>query len=200
MTACRNKIIALSGGIGAGKSVVSKILRVMGYSVYDCDSEAKKIMSSDTELHELLCRHIHPQAVVGGHINNSIIAETVFDNPDSLRKLNSLVHAAVFADLELWRAEQGRLGHSPLFVESAITHSSGLIDIVDEEWRVEAPLRQRIERVANRSRLSEEQIVKRIEAQKSDEIIDPSKTHIIYNSDQDFLLPQIYKLLQENKP
>ena len=50
------KLIAITGGIGSGKSVVSQLLRIIGYTVYDCDERAKWVMTHDQQLRSELCQ------------------------------------------------------------------------------------------------------------------------------------------------
>lgn len=183
-------LIAISGGIGAGKSVVARILSVMGYPVFDCDLAAKTIVDTDRNAQRLICRHIHPEAVVGGCADRALISEIVFNDSNALAALNRIVHAAVFDELRRWRS----IHPGVAFVESAILNSSGLYEIVDEEWRVEAPLDIRISRVMRRSSLTSQQVLQRIKAQAvEEEHRIPCRT--IDNSPAAALLPQINRLL-----
>lgn len=186
--------IAIVGGIGSGKSVVSRILRCMGYAVYDCDSRAKEIMDCDEDIHASLCRDIHPDAVTGGKIDRHLISEIVFSNPDALARLNSIVHGAVRADIDRWCIAQSTSNHQPVFIETAIPRQSGIYRDVDEIWEVTAPVEERVHRVELRSGLSREQILKRIESQKSEDLDGiPHKT--IDNSPESAVLPQLNHLL-----
>lgn len=189
-------LVAVAGGIGAGKSVVSRILRVMGYGVYDCDSHAKAIMDTDKAIHARLVETIHPQCVVDGIIDRSLISKIVFSDSAALASLNSIVHAAVKADLSAWRQSREQHGERLMFVESAILRSSGLIDIVDDIWEVTAPLDVRIERVGRRSGLTEAQIRGRIAAQASENLDDVSHSEIV-NAPSRAILPQIHRLLEK---
>lgn len=187
-------LIGISGGIGSGKSVVSEILRCMGFAVYDCDKEAKRIMDNDREIHESLCRQIHHEAVKDCKVNRALISEIVFSDSRKLQLLNEIVHRAVFRDIGRWRTTFPY--DSLLFVESAILRSSGLIDYIDVEWNVEAPLDVRIARVEKRSSLSHDQIAARIKAQENEENIPTDKAvYYIDNSPLSALLPQIHRLL-----
>lgn len=186
-------LVGLSGVIGSGKSVVAGILRVMGYPVYDCDAEAGKIMECDVTIHHRLCEHIHPDAVSAGRINRKLISEIVFNDKEALRTLNSIVHKAVFDDVKRWAR-----GGSLKFVESAILHSSGLIDYVDAEWCVTAPVDVRVERVMKRSALRREDVLARIRSQASEEELRGAGRHAvpvsyIDNSPETALLPQIHE-------
>lgn len=190
------KLIAISGGIGSGKSVVAEILRLMGYPVYDCDVEAKHIMDGDPSIHRLLCSKIHPGCVKNGVVDRPLISEIVFNNPSALSALNGIVHGAVLSHLRNWCEEKHGCGHSVMFVESAIIRSSGLINIIDEEWRVRAPLDIRISRVQKRSALNPEQILARIRSQAKEESgPDELPIHYIDNSVDDSLLFQIHSHL-----
>ena len=194
-------LIGISGGIGSGKSVVSEILRVMGRPVYDCDSEAKRIMDTDCGIHSSLCARLHPEAVVDGRPNRALISEIVFADPESLAALNEIVHGAVFADIARWRASHS--DHRVLFVESAIMRSSGLSEYIDAEWHVTAPLEVRIERVQRRSSLTREQVLARIDSQsqedlsKCEENLSGDRFALIDNSPSAALLPQLHRLLEE---
>ena len=77
-------LTAITGGIGSGKSVVSQILRILGYPVYDCDSRARTIMDSDCGIHRSLCEQIHPQAVTGGIVDRQLISSIVFNDTEAL--------------------------------------------------------------------------------------------------------------------
>lgn len=186
-------IIAITGGIGAGKSVVSDILRAIGYPVYDCDSRARAIMDSDPAILRALADEISPE-VIGrdGAIDRPKLASIVFNDPDKLQRLNSIVHAAVRADLQQWMGSVGTLA----FVETAILYQSGLDRMVDEVWEVAAPEALRIERVCRRNSLTPEQVQARISSQRfQPECPHPRVCHIL-NDGVHSLLLQIHSYLK----
>ena len=127
-------LTAITGGIGSGKSVVSRVLRILGYPVYDCDSAAKSLMDADEEIKRRLIDEIDSLAVVDGVIDRRRIAEVVFADAEKLAALNAIVHAAVREDIASWVFSQDS---DRLFVETAILYESGLNRMVDAEWRVE---------------------------------------------------------------
>ena len=89
-------VVLITGGIGSGKSVVSSILRANGYEVYDCDSEARRLMDSDAGMRCRLRNELCDDAVDdNGMIDRRKIASVVFSNPEKLAILNSIVHGAV---------------------------------------------------------------------------------------------------------
>ena len=195
----RGELIAITGGIGAGKSVVSNILRLMGYDVYDCDSRAKNIINTDCNLKRDICENICADAFFAdGTYNHKAVSAQVFAEKAKMEVLNSLVHRAVFADINKWRQERSRESENTLFVESAILYSSGLWREAKPNmaWIVTAPEDIRIQRVIRRNGLTEEQIRARMAAQNFGPSAYPIPFRYITNDDTTAVLPQILNLLQ----
>lgn len=191
------RLIAITGGIGSGKSIVSNILRAHNYIVYDCDSEAKKLMDSDVTIQSDLNIHIHPQAVVNGIINRKLIAGIVFSSPNKLQKLNSIVHTAVIKDI---KKNALSLTSSSMFIETAILYQSNIDKIIDSVWNVTAPMEIRIKRVMNRNNCSREDVIARINSQDS---YRPEKqfhdVKEIVNDDKTPIIPQVLEFLKQEK-
>ena len=184
-------LTAICGGIGAGKSVVSRILRAMGRKVYDCDAEARRIMDCDATIHARLNSMIHPQCVVGGKVDRRLISSIVFSDSESLARLNSIVHSAVIQDIERWSRENA--AEPRLWVETAIPHASGIVDMVDSVWLVTAPVELRVQRVMLRNNLPESEILARIDSQRDEENLPAAS--ILVNDGLTPLLPRIHSLL-----
>lgn len=192
-------LTAISGGIGAGKSVVSSVLRAMGYQVYDCDSRAKAIMDSDAALRLRIAENLDAPEVLNsdGSLNRQELSRIVFDDHSKLNVLNSLVHGAVKADIRRWLARLAAEGVRRAFVETAILFESGLDSQVDDLWQVVAPDDVRIRRVCRRNGLTPEQVRARIAAQSTD--IPPHFSRpvtTIENAPGIPLLPQIESALR----
>lgn len=188
------RLIAIAGGIGSGKSVVSRILSVMGHPVYDCDSRAKMLMDSSAEIKRRVSDEISPLAVTSdGAIDRIKLASVVFADKSRLEVLNNIVHGAVRRDIMDW-AES--LDASVCWVESAIVYESGIDRMVDEVWMVDAPEELRIDRVMSRNSMSHEAVKARIDAQAwpADRVPHPM-TRILINDGVAPLLPQILDLL-----
>lgn len=169
------------------------MLCAMGYPVYDCDTEAKRIMDRSDVIKQGIAREICAEAISEVGIDRRKLSETVFGSPELLNKLNALVHSAVRDDLAQWSA------YKPLaFVETAILYQSGLHRMVDEVWNVTAPEEVRISRVMKRNSLDRASIERRISAQDSFVIEEPHE-HVreIVNDDVEALLPQINSLLAQ---
>lgn len=163
-------LIGITGGIGSGKSVVSRILRLRGEAVYDCDLEAKRIMDESEEVLTALNERFGDEVCpVGGPIDRKALSRHVFGSDEHRLWLNSLVHRLVREDIILWSKVLEESGATRCYVESAILATSGLTAICDEIWIVTAPEKERIERVKGRDGLDEEDIRKRIESQKEEQ-------------------------------
>src|SRR5690606_14754484 len=98
--------VGITGGIGAGKSLVTRIFKTLGVPVYDSDSRAKYVMTTDGILISNIKKEFgelsfHPD----GSLNRSYLSELVFRDEERLRKLNELVHPRVANDYEEWVAE-----------------------------------------------------------------------------------------------
>lgn len=186
------RIVAITGGIGSGKSVICHILSALNYSVYDCDSEAKRLMDSSHDIKRRIANEIATEAICpNGAINRKALSQCVFSDHKKLLKLNEIVHGAVRKHLSAWLQSQKS---STVFVETAILYESGLDSMVNEVWDVYAPEYVRIERVMRRSNLSVEEIERRIAAQSINGDVHPSH-RLIFNDGHVPLLTQIFKLL-----
>lgn len=187
------KLIAITGGIGSGKSVVSDVLRTMGQIVYDCDSEAKTLMERDDEMCHRIFTEVCPEArLIEGGIDRRRLAQAVFSDKCKLGKLNSIVHGAVKSDL-LSRASEVPL----MFFESAILRSSGFLALADVVWEVMAPFDLRVRRVMLRNSLSRHDVERRIDAQKGETAVGLAGTRVIVNDGVMPVLPQVERYFDE---
>ena len=185
------ELIAITGGIGCGKSIISLILKEMGYEVYDCDCKAKYLMDNSPTIKDCLKSTFGNDIIIDGTINRVKLANIVFNNKEKLVKLNNIVHSSVKEDLISWKLENSH--NKLLFVETAILYQSGLDMVVDEVWEVNAPLEIRIERVMKRNNISRQDILSRIESQKYE--ILTQADYIITNDDKVAILPQLVTIL-----
>lgn len=180
--------IIITGGIGSGKSMVSRMLLVMGFPVYDCDSQAIRLIDCDEQLKHDIVALLGTEAYdLTGHYNREWVAERVFGNRQLLDQINALVHPAVIRDIQRWSLS---LSTSMCFVETALMRQSGLNKMADCIWRVDAPDELRIARVQRRSALTAGQIAQRIDAQRRKEAPFDHET-VLVNDGLRPLLPQV---------
>lgn len=190
------RTIAVTGGIGSGKSVVCRILSAMGYEVYDCDSEAKAIMDTDAGMKRRIAREIAAGAVgEDGRLDRKAIADVVFADARKLEALNSIVHGAVRDDISRRARRAEYRGAQLFFVETAILYESGLDRMVDEVWEVTAPEEIRIRRAMRRDGSDYDRIKARIEAQEAASKGSHPRVFRIVNDGVEPVVPQISKLL-----
>ena len=197
MNTTEQTLTAITGGIGSGKSVVSRILRILGFPVYDCDSRAKALMDADEIIKQQIINDIDRETIASdGSIDRRRLASIVFADAEKLAALNAIVHSAVRLDIRRW-ADRHDCRH--IFVETAILFQSGLNETVSDEWRVCAPDETRIQRVMKRNSLSREEVEARIASQiyvlEAGMRIPP--LHEIINDDIHAVIPQIQSLLRQ---
>ncbi|MBI3141589.1 MAG: dephospho-CoA kinase [Bacteroidetes bacterium] len=157
--------IALTGGIGSGKSTVANMFGKLGVPIYQADSRAATLQNKEplrTAISKLLGDEVYDH----GTLQRNKVASLVFDNPGLLRELNQLVHPAVASDYEQWRRKQT----APYTIkEAAIIFETGTQDAYDKVILVIAPLDDRIARVVQRDGMTAPDVNKRISHQWPDE-------------------------------
>lgn len=152
--------IGITGGIGSGKSYVSRLLEAQGYAVYDCDSAAKRLIRTSPFIRRRLTALIGPHTYFeeGGHengegeyiLNKKAVAEFLLESEDNARAIDRIVHPAVFRDFIQSGME---------WMESAIIYESGIYRLVDRVVVVTAPEELRIQRVMARDKISREKVL-----------------------------------------
>ncbi len=183
--------VAITGGIGSGKSKVVELLAQRGVAAYDSDSRAKALMASSPELREQIIECFGSEAYDGEEINRRYLAERVFNDKEALTKLNAIVHPAVMADFERWaEGEEGNY----VVMESAILFEAGLEGSFDATVSVMAPEELRLERAMKRDGATEEQIRERMRNQLSDEERCDRSTFAIVNIELDDLEDDVEQL------
>ena len=190
--------IGITGGIGTGKSVVSRILRTKGYQVYDCDLEARRIMEASGDLKNAIRQKLGNSCLhADGSLNRDEIARCIFSNDECRLWLNSKVHGLVLEDVD---AVSRLCDDGPFFIESAIPMSSGLWRLCSEIWVVSAPEQVRIQRVIERDKSDRSHILARMRSQENELSALPETVRIchIENDGTKAILPQLEYLI-ENK-
>jgi dephospho-CoA kinase len=189
------RLIAITGGIGSGKSVVSQIVKVMGYQVYDCDQRARALMIESEDVRRQLIEAFGKETFLDdGSLNRQHLSAKAFGNTEALARLNGIVHPATASDMLQWAKTQAGNGAKVAFMETALLRTAGLDRMVDEVWHVTAPASVRIPRVMARSGLSAQQVQDRMKSQTIEEEPAPGE-HVIINDGTAAVLPQISQLL-----
>lgn len=185
--------IGITGGIGSGKSVVSRLLGLMGIPVYISDVETKLLMVSDSVIRQELVALLGEEVYADGVLNKPLLASYLFGNPEHARQINGIVHPRVKDDFRQWT--QCRCSSSIVGIESAILIEAGFAGEVDVIVMVYAPEEVRISRAIRRDASSREQIEKRIRSQMSDEEKRGKADYIIVNDGETPLIPQVLHII-----
>ena len=159
--------LGITGGIGSGKSYISSLLREqLNVPVYDCDSEAKRLMVEDEDIQQRLKELVGIYVYKEGKLQKSVLANYLFSDPHHAQKVNAIIHPAVKEDFLKWAKHQ-QVG--VIAVESAILYESGLDTTVDKIIFVDAPKELRIQRVMQRDGSSRQEVEARIKMQRAEE-------------------------------
>lgn len=176
--------IAITGGIGSGKSFVCDILRRKGFSVYDCDAAAKRLMATNLELQQRLSQLVGDGVYRNGVLQKSVLAQFILESEANKQAVNDIVHPAVATDY---------MSSGCQWLESAILFDAGFdrrvpFDII---VGVIAPDEARTERIMTRDGISRQQAMLWIECQIPQETVANRCDYIISNGNGDDVEAQI---------
>lgn len=181
--------IAITGGIGSGKSYVCSKLAERGIKVYDCDAAAKRIMTNDHTLQTKLSEVIGEDVVKDGVLQKPVLAKFLLASDDNKNIINDIVHPAVAADF---------MSSGYHWLESAILFESNFDKRVDFDLTVcvIAPEDVRIERIAKRDNISIEQAAQWLKSQMPQDEMAKKADFIIVNNGKSDLSTAIMSLLE----
>lgn len=181
--------IAITGGIGSGKSYVCKLLADRGIKVYDCDAAAKRIMATDTALQANLNAVVGEEVFIDGILQKPILAKFLLASEANKQAINDVVHPAVAADF---------IASNYQWLESAILFDAKFNERINFDYIVcvIAPEDVRIERIAQRDGISHEQALQWIKRQMPQEEMEKKADFIIVNDGTSNLSAAIKSLLE----
>lgn len=181
--------IAITGGIGSGKSYVCKLLADRGVKVYDCDAAAKRIMATDTALQANLNAVVGEEVFIDGILQKPILAKFLLASEANKQAVNDVVHPAVAADF---------IASNYKWLESAILFDAKFNERINFDYIVcvIAPEDVRIERIAQRDGISHKQALQWIKRQMPQEEMAQKSNFIIINDGTSDLSVAIMSLLE----
>lgn len=187
------KIIGLTGGIGSGKTTIASHFMAAGIPVYIADDEARKIMQSAAIINEI--KNVFGNAIFEkGILNREKLAQIVFSDPEKLKLLNAIIHPAVKKHFHDWILDHKNF---PLIIyEAAILFESGSFKDCDKIITVTAPMESRIERVMKRDNTTREQVLKRINAQWTDDQRTTKSDFVIENQTPEIAKSKVDEILK----
>jgi dephospho-CoA kinase len=182
--------IGITGGIGSGKSTVCTIFKILGIPVFNADIEARKLYDEPQVKEAIMLAfgdNMYPQGV----FDKKAMANIVFQSADKLKQLNELLHPLVQIQFNTWLQQQ----ESPYTIkEAALLIEAGSYQQLDELILVTCPMNKRIERVMKRDRVTEDEVLARINKQLSEEDKRTFCQYEIINDDRQLLIPQVLQL------
>jgi dephospho-CoA kinase len=186
--------IGITGGIGAGKSTVAGIFKVLGVPVFDADATAKNILNTDSVLREQIAATFGSETYKNGLLDKKYLATLVFNNPDQLAKLNALVHPATIEAANIWAKHCEEQGSPYILKEAALLFEAGTNVGLDFIIGVTAPVEMRIARVMERDHVTREEVLKRMQHQLDDTEKMKRCNFVIDNNEVSLVIPQVLAL------
>lgn len=178
------RIIGVTGGIGSGKSTVSRILCNIGARIIDADVVAKKVVSKGEKALDEIVAYFGPGLLdPNGELDRKRMADVVFSDSEKLAQLNSITHKYIAQEiLEQIEREKAEKNYDTLVIDAALPFEHGFIDTVEEVWVITADKETRIRRVMERSGLRYEEALDRINSQMSEYEYARIADHVIENN------------------
>lgn len=193
--------VALTGNIGSGKSTVAKVFNAIGVPVFNADNEARKLYSRVEivdRMRELFTNRILTHT---GKIDTKVLASIIFNDSKALKQVNGIIHPIVIREFNTWLENHKDVPY--IIHEAAVIFENNLQNNFDKIIVVSADEELRISRVIKRDGSTREMVINRIKNQLSDEYKCKNSDFVIYNNENDFIIPQVIsihkKLLHEQK-
>jgi dephospho-CoA kinase len=186
--------LGITGGIGSGKTSVCRVFNVLGIPVFSADSEAQKIMNSDSRIKREINRIAGKNLYTKGFLDRPRLASLIFNDPEYLKKVNTLVHPVVLELFKQW----AELQNTPyVIMENAILFESGASAFVDRVATIIAPVEERIQRVMQSKKLTRDQVLDRIRNQMDDKTRIKMSDYVINNSENEMIIPVILRIHED---
>lgn len=161
--------LAVTGGIGSGKSFVCRSLEDRGIPVFYCDDVAKQLLRTDSEIQHALTKLVGSGLFEGGWLHKELLRDYLHQGSAAADRVNAIVHPRVAEAFRQWCNRQAAAGHRLLCMECALLFESGFDRLVDRTLLVTAPLEVRLSRVMARDGVSREVALSWMRLQMSEE-------------------------------
>jgi len=186
--------IGLTGGIGSGKTMVSKIFAEKGYKIFNSDEIAKMIIKNDYSVKNSIINFFGTNSYIGDDLNSRYISEIIYSDKVKLNYLNSIVHPMVFHQFEKFLKSNL---NSKILVESAILFESNFYKMLDDNILLISPKADRISRIIKRDNINRSEIEKIMSVQWSDKKKISLATYVIENINFSETSMQILSLISK---
>ncbi|RUA27639.1 MAG: dephospho-CoA kinase [Bacteroidetes bacterium] len=191
------KKIGITGGIGAGKSLICEVFQLLGIPNYPADYRAKWLQSNDPELKAKITHQFGEEAYFeNGDLNRDYLSKEVFGDDEKLKLLNSLVHPAVGKDFEKWCIQHSDKPY--ILKEAALLFETGSYKQLDATINVHANQELRLKRTLERDpQRTKESVLAIMKKQFSDEKRMELADYVIYNDESRSVIRQVMELHKE---
>jgi dephospho-CoA kinase len=184
--------VAITGGIGSGKSIVCRVFQHLGVPVFFSDKEAKELVNRDPLIRSRLISHFGNDIYLDEGINRKLMASIIFNDPLALQTMNSIVHPVLKQKFYQWTRLQK--GCKYVIMEVAILFESKSEKEFDKIITVYAPEDLKIKRSMHRDNCTADEIKERMNNQYDDHFKMQHSDFVIVNDDSTLVLPQILKI------
>mgnify|MGYP001319644883 FL=1 len=186
-------LVGITGGVGAGKSLICKILNTLGVPIYSSDERAKELMNNNEDLKKKIINNFGIESYKNNKIDNQFLSDKIFENTSYRLNINSLVHPFVKEDFHFWIKKNSNNDY--LVKESALIIESESYKELDFLIYVSAERNIRIKRVLQRDQeKNEDDIVKIIKTQMDVKKAINFCDEVIDNNEKNLLLPKVLKI------
>ena len=182
--------VAITGGIGSGKSFISNKFTELGVPIYNSDVRANIIINSNITVKELLIKNFGDDSFIDGELNKKLISKIIFNNKSKLDLINSIVHPFVYQDYKSWLLIQKA---SYTIYESAIIYENNSIHKFDKIIGVISDNKLKISRLLKRG-MNMKSITNIMKNQTDDLEIIKISNFLIYNNLNNNLSNEIMRI------
>ena len=160
------KVIGLTGGIGSGKSTVSRFLAELRAVIIDADKVGHEAFKPDTEAwREVVAAFGKQILTLTNEIDREKLGEIVFNNPELLSRLNQIMHPRMYEMVKAQLKEYRRQGIRIVVLDAPLLLEADWTSLVDEVWVTAAPESTVLRRLKEKPGLSEQQALARLRSQ-----------------------------------
>lgn len=189
------RIIGLTGGIGSGKSIVSKYLLEKGFPVIDADKVSREIVEPGMKTTKAIESEFGIDMInLDGSLNRKKLGDAVFSDSKKLRKLNEITHKEILDKIKMQILALENSNASLIFLDAPLLFETGFDSLVHETWVIDAPEKLRIQRIKDRDSISVENIKSRIASQMEQSLKNEKATVVIDNS---LGMEELYKKIDQ---
>ena len=176
-------IIGITGRIGTGKSTISKILNQRNIPVIDCDKLGHELYNKDSIAFNDFVNAFGTD-IIGedGNINRKVLSKKIFDNPENVKKISEISWPAIYKLLQQRIEEYKQQNIKIVGVEAALLIKADW-SIITSVWQTRVEDSIIIQRLKQRNNLSEEEAIKRISNQPSQEEYD-AKSNVTFDTNK----------------